>query len=117
MCPGKRALLFVAVVLTALGQPAPKKLTRAEALGAVVSKVQPDYPPVAKQLKLQGEVDLEAVVSENGTVEQVNILSGNPVLTHPAAEALKKWKFTPFSEDGKSVKALAPVVMSFKLEH
>jgi TonB family protein len=103
-------------VLSAFCQTAPKKITKAEALSAVVTRVSPEYPPIAKQLKLQGEVDLEAVVSESGGVEQVSILSGNPVLTRPAAEALKKWKFTPFSDGGKPVKALAPVTISFRLE-
>jgi TonB family protein len=54
-------------------------------------------------------------VTENGTVEQVSIVSGNPVLTRPASDAIKKWKFTPFTADGKAVKALVPVSMSFKM--
>jgi periplasmic protein TonB len=93
----------------------PKKLTRTEAINATTSKVQPEYPPIAKQLRLEGTVELEAVVSESGTVEDVTVVSGNPVLTKPAATALKKWKFSPFTDAGKPVKALAPVTMSFKL--
>jgi outer membrane biosynthesis protein TonB len=42
-------------------------------------------------------------------------VSGNPVLTQPAADAVKKWKFAPFTSDGKAVKALLPVSMSFKM--
>jgi protein TonB len=98
-----------------MGQSSPKKLTKAEAISAASSKVQPDYPPVAKQLRIEGTVELQAVVAENGTVEDVTIVSGNPVLTRPAATALKKWKFNPFTEGGKPVKALAPVAMNFKL--
>jgi len=58
---------------------------------------------------------LEAVVAENGTVEKVNIISGNPVLTRPASDALKHWKFTPVVVDGKPAKALAPININFKL--
>ncbi len=43
---------------------------------------------MGRQLKIEGKVELEAVVSENGTVEKVNIVSGNPVLTKPAVESL-----------------------------
>src|ERR1035438_4602066 len=99
----------------ACAQDAPKKVSKAEGLSAVTNKVAPDYPPIAKQLKIEGAVELEAVVSETGVVEKVNIISGNPVLTRPAADAIKKWKFTPFTSDGKAVKALVPVGLSFKM--
>jgi protein TonB len=77
--------------------------------------VPPDYPAIAKQLKIEGAVELEVLVAESGTVEKVNIVSGNPVLTRPASDALKKWKFAPFTSDGKAVKALVPVSLSFKM--
>jgi TonB family protein len=93
----------------------PKKVTRAEGLNAATTKVSPDYPVMAKQLKIEGAVELEALVSESGAVEKVNIVSGNPVLTRPASEALKKWKFAPFTSDGKAVKAVVPVSLSFKM--
>jgi TonB family protein len=70
---------------------------------------------MAKQLKIEGAVELEALVTEAGTVEKVNIVSGNPVLTRPAADALRKWKFSPFTADGKVVKALVPVSLNFKM--
>ncbi len=114
MRSGRAALLLVVVALSGFAQEPEKKLSRAEALQTAVSKVQPQYPPMALQLRIEGEVDLEAVVSETGSVEKVNILSGNPVLTKPAAEALKKWKFKPFMADGKAQRVLAPVSITFK---
>jgi TonB family protein len=100
---------------TGVAQEAPKKVTKAEGLNAVTTKVAPEYPPIARQLKIEGAVELEAVVTEAGVVEKVNIVSGNPVLTRPASDAIKKWKFAPFTSDGKAVKALVPVTLSFKL--
>jgi TonB family protein len=109
-------LSLVAIsVFSGLAQEAQKKATRSEGLSAAVSKVQPDYPAIARQLKIQGVVELEAVVDTNGEVEKVNIQNGSPVLTKPCAEALKKWKFKPFIEDGKAVTALVPVTFTFKL--
>ena len=108
-------LAILAICSIGFAQGELKKVSRAEALAAVQSKVQPEYPPMAKQLKVQGEVELEAVVAEDGTVEKVNIVSGNPVLTRPASDAIKKWKFTPFTADGKPTKALVPVGMTFKM--
>ena len=98
-----------------MAQDAPKKVTRNEGLNAVTSKVSPDYPSIARQLKIVGDVELEVIVTDSGTVEKVNILSGNPVLTRPASEALKKWKYAPFTTDGKAVKALVPVTLSFRM--
>jgi len=109
------AICLILLCASALNAQEPKKVTKSEGLAAATLKVQPEYPPTARQLKIEGPVELEAVVAENGTVEKVNILSGNPILTRPAADAVRKWKFTPFTADGKSVKALVPVGMNFKL--
>ena len=96
-------------------EDAPKKVSKAEGLNAVTTKVPPDYPAIAKQLKIEGSVELEALIAESGTVEKVNIVSGNPVLTRPAVDAVKKWKFAPFTADGKTVKALVPVSLTFHM--
>ena len=69
---------------------------------------------MARQLKIEGAVELEAVVGETGAVEEVNIVSGNPILTKPAVEAVRKWKFAPFLQDGKPIRAGAPVTVVFK---
>jgi len=113
-------LLIQSTVLMVLGcccafpQKEPKKLSRSEALGAVLTKVQPEYPQVARQLKLGGEVEVEVVITEEGTPENVKIVSGNPVLTKPCVDALKKWKFKPITEDGKPVKAVAELSFTFQ---
>src|SRR5450432_4270291 len=99
------AALFLS---TGLAQDAPKKVSKAEGLNSVTTKVSPEYPAIAKQLKIEGAVELEALVTESGTVEKVTIVSGNPVLTRPASDAVKRWKFAPFTSDGKPVKALVP---------
>ena len=114
---GLLATVFLEALFVGAGlaQDAPKKVTRNEGLNAVISKVPPEYPAIARQLKIAGEVELEVLVTEGGVVEKVNIVSGNPVLTRPASEALKKWKFTPFTTDGKAVKALVPVTLSFRI--
>src|SRR5260370_40660601 len=93
--------LALLLLNTGLAQEAPKKITKAEGLNGVTTKVAPEYPPIARQLKIEGAVELEAVGTESGAVEKVNIVSGNPVWTRPASEAIKKGKFAPFPSDGK----------------
>lgn len=116
-----RTKLLCAFALLALAAAAPapaqetKKVSQAEAMRAVITRVQPAYPPTARQLRIEGSVELNIVIAETGEVDKVDIVSGNPMLTRPAADALRKWKFSPFTEGGKAVKAAAPVTVSFKL--
>ena len=111
----KVVLLPLAAAFALSAQDGLKKVSAAEANAAISNKTAPEYPALGRQLKLEGKVELEAVVTETGTVEKVNIVSGNPVLTKPAVEAVKHWKFTPFIIDGKASKAIAPVSINFKL--
>jgi protein TonB len=106
---------LIAVGLPAAFAQAPKKISRAEATALVIAKVPPEYPQIAKQLKMEGPVELDVTLGEDGSVAQVTIVSGNPVLTRAGADAVKRWKFAPYKEDGKPVKAVAPLVLSFKL--
>jgi TonB family protein len=92
-----------------------KKLSHSEAISAAINKPQPDYPPMARQLKVEGTVELNATVNEDGTVEKADIVSGNPILARAAQDTLKKWKFSKMQEDGKPVKFVANVAFSFKL--
>lgn len=91
-----------------------RRLSAAESLAAALSKPQPDYPLMAKQLKLEGAVNLNAFVTEEGTVDHVEPVSGNPILVRSAEDALKRWKFSKQTEDGKPVKFVATVVFNFK---
>src|SRR5437764_3799534 len=87
-------LAIAAITLgVAFAQDSPKKVSKTEGLNAATSKAAPEYPPIARQLKIEGAVELEVLVAESGVVEKVSIVSGNPVLTRPASDAVKKWKF------------------------
>jgi TonB family protein len=92
-----------------------KRVSKEEAARAVAFRVQPEYPSNARQFRIEGNVELQVVVGESGSVEKVEIVAGNPMLTRPAANAVRGWKFTPFAEDGKPVKAVAPLTIAFKL--
>lgn len=105
--------LLVLTAMVGAAQGAPKKITPSEAMSAVVTKIAPEYPSLAKQLKIAGAVELDVVIAENGSVEAVTPISGNPVLTRPASEAVKKWKFKPFTQDGAAVRAQAAVRINF----
>jgi protein TonB len=96
-------------------QDAVRRLTQEEAVKAAVTKPQPEYPPIAKQLKIQGRIEVEVSIDTSGSVESVKPLTGNPALTGTAVTTVKHWRFEPILSDGKPVKAVAVLGFSFKL--
>jgi TonB family protein len=69
----------------------------------VASRVAPFYPELAKRMRLQGIVKVEAVVRPNGTVKSTRVLGGNPVLVQSAVDAVTKWKFEPGPDETTEV--------------
>lgn len=66
---------------------------------AVRNRVQPTYPPVARQMKLQGVVKLQVVIAPSGKVLKTTVLGGNPLLASSAQQAVSQWKFEPASSE------------------
>ena len=82
-----------------------------EAVKAATVKPPPEYSPIARQMKVSGKVEVEVTVSTTGEVASARAVSGNPLLTSSALAAVKKWRFTPFTENGSP--STAVVVLSF----
>jgi periplasmic protein TonB len=97
------------------GQDAPLKVAEAAAKQAALLKVLPEYPTIARRLKLEGQVDVEALIDLDGKVVQAQIVRGNPVLGTAAVVAMKKWKFTPFVVNGKATRAATTITFEFRL--
>jgi len=95
-------------------QDAVRRITQEEALKAAIAKPQPVYPPVARQLKIEGRVEIEIAIAPTGSVEETKILTGNATLTGAAVNAVKLWRFEPFTSDGKPVRAIAVLSFNFK---
>ena len=77
---------------------------------AAILKIEPDYPAVARQIRLTGSVELEILIDETGAVEKANVIRGNTLLTGPSLQAIRKWKFKPLGS-----KAAGPVRFSFQM--
>src|ERR1700722_2686923 len=84
------------------GAPPPPKPTasRIRQGGSVqaallVNKVQPVYPPLARQTRISGTVRLHAIISKSGSVESLEVLSGHPLLVQSALDAVRQWRYRP----------------------
>jgi TonB family protein len=80
-----------------------------------VKIIRPDYPPLARQTKTEGRVSLKCVIGINGSVEQIEVKKGHPLLIQASVEAVSKWKFKPPSFNGKAVKTDAIIDIDFQL--
>ena len=69
----------------------------------LISQPKPIYPPIAKQARIQGTVQMAAVIDRNGAVQQLEVISGHPLLVPAALEAVKDWVYEPTLLDNKPV--------------
>ncbi|PYX94675.1 MAG: hypothetical protein DMG71_11835 [Acidobacteria bacterium] len=83
--------------------------------GVLVHRVQPLYPVQARTLRLGGSVVLQAVVAEDGSVHDLSLVSGHPVLAHAAMSAVRQWRYRPFRLNGKPVAMRTEIKVDFKL--
>jgi TonB family protein len=79
----------------------------------LISKVTPDYPAAAAKEHVSGDVVMDVTLKEDGTVEQVNVIDGNPLLVEAAIHAVKQWRYKPLIKRGIPVVKLV-VVVSFE---
>lgn len=106
------ALLFAAALLPCMAE---MRVAQPEAMRAVLKKTTPEYNPIARQLRVQGDVEIEALVSDAGEVVDIKVLTGNALLTAPVVKAVKDWRFQPFRNNGKPSPAIATLRFTFKL--
>jgi protein TonB len=81
-----------------------------------VKDVQPVYPDIAKQARVQGVVILECTISPQGRVTNTNILRGIPLLNESAVAAVKQWVYTPTLLNGVPVPVIMTVTVNFRLQ-
>ena len=80
----------------------------------LVHRVPPDYPQEAREKGIEGTVSLEILVGPNGTIGQIEVISGNPVLTKAAIDAVRQWKYDPTYIKGQAVSVITRVDVSFR---
>jgi protein TonB len=84
--------------------------------GALIYKVNPQYPATARNARVQGSVVMRAVIGTDGSIQQLELIKGNPLLVNAAMDAAKKWRYRPTLLDGKPVEVETTITISFKGE-
>lgn len=83
--------------------------------GLLIRKVNPTYPPLARQARIQGVVLLQAQISKEGNITNLQLISGHPMLAPAAIEAVKQWKYKPYLLNGEPVEVETQVQVNFTL--
>jgi protein TonB len=83
--------------------------------GLLVHRVEPPYPPLAKAARIQGEVQLKAVISRTGQIEDLQLISGHPMLVPNAIAAVKQWLYKPYLLNGQPVEVETTITVIFAL--
>ena len=96
---------------------APKKvnISAGVAVGMLIQKTIPTYPPIAKAARVQGTVVLQAVISKQGTIENLKVVSGPAMLQQAALDAVRQWRYRPYLLNNEPVEVETTVNVIFTL--
>jgi protein TonB len=87
----------------------------AHAAQVVSRPVEPSYPVLAKQMKVQGSVILQALIDRTGNIQDLHVLSGPAILSSAAMQAVKQWRFRPYYLAGEAVETQARITVNFTI--
>ncbi len=104
-------------VLQALSNAPPMRITIGGNVQAskLVNKVQPNYPVEARDNHIQGTVVLHVIIAKDGSVTQIQVVSGDPSLVSSALDAVRQWRYQPTLLDGQPVEVDTRVNVTFQL--
>jgi protein TonB len=93
----------------------PLKLSEGVVEARLISRVEPRYPPLALQIRLQGTVRLQAIISRDGRITSLEVVSGHPLLVQSALDAVRQWRYHPTMLDGEPVEVETTISVVFQL--
>jgi protein TonB len=91
------------------------KISQGVSQGLLIKRVQPIYPPNALAMRIQGTVEMEATINKEGNITNLKKISGDPILSRAALEAVKQWRYKPYYLDGAPVDIQTQISIKFKL--
>jgi protein TonB len=87
----------------------------ADTVEVVSRPVKPDYPLLARQMKVEGSVILQALIGRDGLIQNLHVISGPPILASAAQEAVKQWHFKPHYQGADPVETQARITVNFTI--
>ena len=84
-------------------------------MAKLIRKVIPEYPVLAKGARISGVVHLIGIIAKDGTIRNLQLIGGHPILARAALEAVEQWVYEPTLLNGEPVEVIAPIEVSFTL--
>jgi protein TonB len=85
-------------------------------MAQLIHRVEPLYPPLARQMRTSGVVELVGVIATDGRIRELKLLSGSPLLARAALEAVRQWVYEPTTLNGEPVELVATISVIFRLD-
>lgn len=118
-CPLDKSLAMIGVLGNAIVIPSPAvtHLPRKSIMmeGNLIHRVEPRYPPLAIQARIQGDVVLQAMISRSGMIENLQLVSGHPMLVRAAMDAVRQWRYRPYILNDEPIEVETQVTVKFVL--
>ena len=97
--------------------PKPVRAFRTSSMlqGSLIRRVDPAYPALARSARVQGSVVLFATISTAGTIENLRVLFGHPLLVSAAIDAVKQWRYRPYILNGEPIEVETEITVNFVL--
>jgi protein TonB len=83
--------------------------------GNLIRRIAPAYPPLARSARIQGSVVVSALISKAGTIENLQVLSGHPMLVASAIEAIRQWRYRPYILNSEPIEVETQITVTFSL--
>jgi TonB family protein len=100
---------------SALEPAAVLELPAEVAEGSLLHRVEPEYPEAARQQQIQGGVAMDVHIGQDGSVQEVTVVSGPPLLAQAASAAVKQWRFKPRMVGGRPAEIQTRIILNFRL--
>ena len=83
--------------------------------GQIITKTTPVYPPIARAAHVGGTVVLHAIIAKDGSIQQLSVISGPPMLVGAATDAVRQWRYKPYLLNGEPTEVDTTITVNFNL--
>ena len=83
--------------------------------GLLLRRVEPAYPVIAREARIQGNVVLKAIIDKEGSIQDLQLVTGHPMLVPAAIQAVKQWRYRPYLLNGQPVEVETTITVIFAL--
>ena len=94
----------------------PQRVSSGVSKGLLVKQVRPNYPPIAKQARVQGVVLLSATIGKDGKIQNLQVVNGPAMLRQAALDAVSQWEYRPYLLNNEPVEVLTEIEVNFALQ-